>query len=129
MHTQVAVDGRVMMPYTHPCPPIILRVHKHTYSSQASYSIFTGASNTHTSRCLLEICLRTDTYTHLHSRLIACTNSFLLHAYSSVSLARMRRYTQLSYLLHQCAKSLLSRTDCIADCTVRYMGLERQLSS
>ena len=42
---------------------------------------------------------------------------FLLHVYRSVSLARMRRYMQLAYLLHQCAKSLLSRDSRIADCT------------
>ena len=50
---------------------------------------------------------------------------FLLHVYKSVSLARMRRYMQLAYLFHQCAKSFLSRDSHIAGCTVRHPGLER----
>ena len=54
---------------------------------------------------------------------------FLLHVYRSVSLARMRRYMRLAYLFHQCAKSLLSRDNRIADCTVGYPGVERPFSS
>ena len=41
----------------------------------------------------------------------------------------MRRYTQLAYLFHQCATSLLSRDSRIADCTVRHPGVERPFSS
>ena len=41
----------------------------------------------------------------------------------------MRRYTQLAYLFHQCATSLLSRDSCIADCTVRHPGVELPFSS
>ena len=62
-------------------------------------------------------------------RLIACTHIFVLHVYRSVSLERMRRYMQLAYLFHQCAKSLLSRDSRIADCTVRHPGVERPFSS
>ena len=54
---------------------------------------------------------------------------FLLHVYRSVSLTRLRRYMQLAYLFHQCAKSLLSRDSLIADCTVRHPGVERPFSS
>ena len=54
---------------------------------------------------------------------------FLLHVYRGVSLARMRRYMQLAYLFHQCAKSLLNRDSRIADCTVRHPGVERPFSS
>ena len=54
---------------------------------------------------------------------------FLLHVYRSVSLACMRRYMQLAYLFHQCAKSLLSRDGRIADCTVRHPGVERPFYS
>ena len=54
---------------------------------------------------------------------------FLLHVYKSVSLARMRRYMQLAYLLHRCAKSFLSRDRLIADCSVRHPGVERPFSS
>ena len=54
---------------------------------------------------------------------------FLFHVYRSVSLARMRRYTQLAYLFHQCATSLLSKDSRIADCTVRHPGVERPFSS
>ena len=41
----------------------------------------------------------------------------------------MRRYTQLAYLFHQCATSLLSRDGRIAYCTVRHPGVERLFSS
>ena len=36
---------------------------------------------------------------------------------------------QLAYLFHQRAKSLLSRDSRMADCTVRYPGVERSFSS
>ena len=62
-------------------------------------------------------------------RLIACTDTFLLHVYRSVSLARMRCYMQLAYLFHQYEKSLLSTDGRIADCTVRHPGVERPFSS
>ena len=58
-----------------------------------------------------------------------CDYIFLFHVYRSVSLARMRRYTQLTYLFHQCATCLLSRDSRIADCTVRHPGVERPFSS
>ena len=61
------------------------------------------------------------TYTHKHI--------FLLYVYRSIFLALMRRYTQLVYLFHQCAKSLLSTDGCIADCTVRHPGMEPPFSS
>ena len=64
-----------------------------------------------------------------HTLTLDCLHKRLLHAYKSVSLARMWRYTQLAYLLHQCATGLLSRDVRIADCTVRYPGLERPFSS
>ena len=54
---------------------------------------------------------------------------FLFHVYRSVSLGRMRRYLQLAYLFHQCAKCLLSRDSRIADCAVRHPGVERPFSS
>ena len=54
---------------------------------------------------------------------------FLLYVYRSVSLALMRRYMQLAYLFHQCAKSLLGRDSRIADCTVRHPGVESSFSS
>ena len=38
-------------------------------------------------------------------------------------------YTQLAYLYHQCATSLLSRDCHIADGTVRHAGVERPFSS
>ena len=56
-------------------------------------------------------------------------HTFFLHVYRSISLARTRRYTQLTYLFHQCATSLLSRDGRIADCTVRHPGVERPCSS
>ena len=48
--------------------------------------------------------------------------TFRLHAYKSVSLTRMQRYTQLAYLFHQCGASLFKyvsqfivETYCFAD--------------
>ena len=72
----------------------------------------------------------TGTYTHpcSYPRLIAGTTHTLryafLHDYRSVSLARMRRYTQLAYLFLQCQRSFLSTDDCIADWTVRHQSVE-----
>ena len=87
-------------------------------------------THTHTSSYELEICLMmTHKYTHPYPRLVALHNTFLFHVYRNISLARMRRYTQLAYLFHQCAMSLLSRDSRIADCTVRYPGVERPFSS
>ena len=114
--------------HTHPCLLLILRAHKHTHTSRgASFIALPGAlHDTHTSSYELEICLMmTHTYTHPYPRLVA----FLFHVYRSVSLARMRRCTQLAYLFHQCATSLLSRDSRIADCTVRHRGVERPFSS
>ena len=85
---------------------------------------------THTSSYELEICLTmTHTYTHSYPRLVALQNTFFFHVYRSVSLSRMRRYTQLAYLFHQCATNLLSRHSRLADCTVRHPGVERPFSS
>ena len=69
------------------------------------------------------------THSYICPRLIACTKTFFFHVYRSVSLTRMPRYTQLAYLFHQCATSLLSRDGRIADCTVRHPGVERPFSS
>ena len=54
---------------------------------------------------------------------------FLSQVYKSVLLASMRRYKQLAYVFHQWATSLISRDGYIADCTVRYPGVERPFSS
>ena len=71
--------------------------------------------------------------THIHTPIptfdCVAQHIFHFHVYRSVSLARMRRYTQLVYLFHQCATSLLSRDGRIADCTVRHPGVERPVSS
>ena len=69
--------------------------------------------------------------THTHTLMpdVLHKHIFLFHVYRTVSLARMRRYTQLAYLFHQCAMSILSRDSRIADCTVRHQGVERQFSS
>ena len=73
--------------------------------------------------------------THIHTPIPIPTfdcvaqHIFLFHVFRSVSLARMRCYTQLAYLFHQCATSLLSRDSRIADCTVRHPGVERPFSS
>ena len=88
--------------------------------------------HTHTSSCLLEIWLTmTHTYTPIPMPTLYCLHKhiFLLHVYRSVFLARMRRYTQLAYLFHKCAMSLLSRDGRIADCTVRHPSVERPFSS
>ena len=111
-----------------------MHAHKHTHTSRgASFIALLGVlhdTHTHTSSCVLEICLMmTHTYTHPYPRLIALHNSFLFHVYRSVSLACMWRYTQLAYLFHQCAMSLFSRDSHIADCTVRHPGVKHLFSS
>ena len=115
--------------YTHPCLLLILRVHRYTHvSGRFFYSTSRSASITHTHTRthtrLVEICLMTNTHNHAHAWL-RCTT----HVYRSVSLSRMRRYTQLAYLFHQCATSLLSRDGRIADCTVRHPSVKRSFSS
>ena len=72
---------------------------------------------------------------HSYPRLIACTithapcGAFLFDTCMSLSLSRMQRYTQLSYLFRQCGTSFLRRDSFIAECTVRHPGVERQFSS
>ena len=85
-------------------------------------------THTHTSSYELEICL-TMTHTPIPTFGCVAKHIFLFHVYRRVSLARVRRYTQLAYLLHQCATSLLSRDCCIASCTVRHPGVEHPFSS
>ena len=72
-----------------------------------------------------------DTHIHTPIPTFGCVakHIFLFHVYRCVSLARMRRYTQLAYLFHQCATSLLSRDRRIADRTVRHPSVERPFSS
>ena len=114
--------------HTHAYPWSYVCTNTHT-SRGASFIALPGAlhdTHTHTSSYELEICL---TMTHSYSRLVALQNTFLFHVYRSVSLSRMRRYTQLAYLFHQCATSRLSRDGRIADCTVRHPGVERLFSS
>ena len=87
-------------------------------------------TRTHTSSCVLEICLMM-THTPMPIPTFDCVaqHLFLFYVYRSVSLTRMRRYTQLAYLFNQYATSLLSRDSRIADCTVRHPGVERPFSS
>ena len=140
-YTQEAIDGRVMTDtrtYTHPCLPLILRAHKHTHTSRgASFIALPGAlpdthTHTHTHKQLCTGDLFNDD-AHIRTPLLTfdcvAQHMFLFHVYRSGSLARMRRYTQLAYLFHQCATSLLSRDSRIADCTVRHPGVERPFSS
>ena len=89
---------------------------KYTHRHKSTRPTHTYTTNTHT------------TLPYPCSRLIACTNTFLLHDYRSVSLARMRRYTQLAYLFHQCVTSILSRDGRMADSTERRPG-ERLFST
>ena len=120
VHMQVPVDGRVMMTdtrsYTHPRLPLILRVHKYTHTSgRATYSTFRIASitpppslHTQISSCLLELLLMMthtfilmpvlteNTYTHPYLCPRLQKHMCLLHTYRCVSLAHMRRYTQLA---------------------------------
>ena len=89
-------------------------IHIHTY--------------THKQLCTGEICLM---MIHIPIPTLDCLHKhiFLLCVCRSVSLVRMRRYTQLAYLFHQCATNLLRRDGHIADCTVRHPGVERPFSS
>ena len=121
--------------YIHLCPLLLLRVHEHTLIWCAPFTALPGVlplhTHTNTSRCLLEIWLMmTHTYAPIPMPTLDCLHKHIfLHVYRSVFLARMWRYTQLVYLFHQCASSLLSRDGRIANCTVRHPGVERPLSS
>ena len=142
IHTQEAVDGRVMM------TSICTHTHAHPWSYVCRNTHASGArllqpfqdcfhyththTHTHTSSCLLKIWLimtltHTDLYTHAHAWLLAQRHIFL-HVCRSVFLARIRRYTQLAYLFRQCARGFLSRDGRIADCAGRHSGVERPFS-
>ena len=89
--------------------------------------------HTHTQVALYWRFINDDTHIHTPILMLAldCLHKriFLLLVYRSVSLVHMRRYTQLTYLFHQWATSLLSRDGGIADCPVKYPGVERPSSS
>ena len=113
--------------YTHLCLPLILRAHKHS-SLGDSFIALPGAlhdTHKHTISCVLEICLM---MTHIHTPIpiptLYCVaqHIFLFHVYRSVSLARMRRYTQLAYLFHQCATSLQRQSYCRLYCETSGRG-------
>ena len=118
--------------HTHAYPWSYVRTNTLTHLGALLLSHFQERFMTHphTSSCVLEICLM---MTHIHTPIptfdYIAQHIFLFHVYRSVSLARMRRYTQLEYLFHQCATSLFSRDSLIADCTVRHPGVERPFSS
>ena len=119
--------------YTHPCPPLILRAHERTCARHLQpFQECFHYTHIHTSSCLLEFWLKiTHTYTPVPMPTLDWLHKhiFLLHVYRSVFLARMRRYTQLAYLFHQCETSRLSRDGRIADCTVRHPGVGCSFSS
>ena len=110
---------------------LLVCANTHTHTSRGASFIALPVAlllHTHTSSCVLKICLM---MIHTPILMIDCVaqNIFLFHVYRSLSLACMRRYTQLAYLFHQCATSLFSRNSCIADCTVRHQGVECPFSS
>ena len=121
IHTQEAIDGRVMMKDIHTpmCSLHHMYVQTYTHISGRFMALPSALPlHTNTSSWVLEICLMMiHTYTHPYPcpPLIACTNTFLLHVYRSVFIARNRHYTQLAYLFHRCATSLLGRDGRIAD--------------
>ena len=89
-----------------------------THTQVAVYWRFGWWWHTHT-----HLLIAMSTFDCLHKHL------FLVQAYRSVFLARLRRYTKLPHLFHQCATSLVSRDSRIADCTVRHLGVERPFFS
>ena len=113
---------------THPCLTLILCMHKHTYCTSFFIALPGVLHDTHTSSCVLEICLMM-THTPIPTFDCITQHIFLFHVYRSVSLACMWRYMQLGYLFHQCVTSFLSRDSCIADCTVRHLGVEHPFSN
>ena len=112
-----------------------VQTHTHTHTSRgASFKHFQACFHyTHTHKQLCSGYLFNDG-THIHTPIpitLDCLHKliFLLHVYGSVSLTRMRRCTQLAYVFHQCATSLLSRDARIADCTLRHPCVELSFSS
>ena len=62
---------------------------------------------THTHMCTGDL-FNDDTHTHTRTHITfdcVAQHIFLYHVYRSVSLARLRRYTQLAHLFHQCDES------------------------
>ena len=119
LHTHTHTSTHTHL-YTH--------THLHTHTHTYTHTHLHTHTPTHTSSCVLEICLMM-THTPIPTFDCVAQHIFVFHVYRSVSLARMRSYTHLPYLYHQCATSLLSRDSRIADCTVRHPGVERPFSS
>ena len=104
-------------------------MHKHTHiSGRASNCTSRSASITHTP---VAVYWRFGWWWQTPISTLDCLHKhiFLLHTYTSVSHVCIRRYTQLTYLFHQCVMSLLSSDGHIADCTLGHPGVERPLSS
>ena len=121
--------------HTHAYPWSYVCTKTLTHTQDASFISLPGAlHDTHTSSYELEICLMMTRHAHTHTHIHAHRDGlhkciFLFHIYRSVSFARIRRYTQLAYLFHQCATSLLGRDSRIADCTVKHPSVEHPFSN
>ena len=111
---------------------------KHThlgYASSVRTSRSSSITHAHTSSCLMEIWFMMTHTSHIHTPIpmptLDCLHRriFLFHAYRSGFFARIRRYTQLTYVFQQYATSFLSRDGRIDDCTVRHPDVERPFSS
>ena len=136
-HGCMCVSVIITLPSTASCVCICMLTHtdtlRHTHRQTPTH-----AHRPHNySRARIGVCtgnlLKDDTHIHTPISVLSIDclyrHIFILHVYRSVSFARMRRYTQLAYLFHQCPTSLLSRDGRIADCAVRHPGVQRPFSS
>ena len=122
--------------YTHPCPPLILRVHKRTHTFGARlYSTSRSASITH-AHTQVAVYWRFGwwwhIHTHAHAWLLAQTHispSRLQERFPCTNAALVALHATCVLVSLVCATSLLSRHGHIADCTVRHPGVERPFSN
>ena len=138
MYTQVAVYWRVKMTDTHthahPYPRLDLACTNRQLRARPLKDFQEYFHYRHAISYLPVIWLMmADTHTHTLAWLLTQTHTphgaFFFDTYRSVSLTCMQCYTQLAFLFHQCGTSFLSKDDRIADCTVRYPGVERPFYS
>ena len=133
IHTQVAINGRVIMADTHSPAHLwsYVSANTHTSGAQLLQHFQECFQYTHTQvavywRLGWRWHTHTHTYTHVHSWLLAQTHisSRLQEHFSRTHVA----LHAIAYLSHQCVTSLLSRDGRIADCTVRHPGVKLPFS-
>ena len=128
--SQVTIYWRVKMTDIHTPIPTLDLAYTNTYTSGCA-SLLHFQERFHYTHKQLPTGGLVDDYRRIHASIptLDCLrkHTFLSHAYRSVFLVRMQRYTQLAYSFHPCGTSL-GRDGRIADCTVRHPSVQRPFS-